>query len=282
MVKWVFGCAMALALAACASGPEAAPGPVRLEQAWRLGGFANPESVALSADRTFLYVSNVAGEGDARDGDGFISRVSLSGEMLARDFATGLHAPKGLARVGDALWVSDIDAIVEIDAATGALRRRIAAEGARFLNDAAVLPNGVVIASDSGTQRIYAVHGGATEVWLEDPLLRAINGLLPERDRLIVTTMAGRLLAVDYATKAITVLAEGLGDADGVVNLGSGRYLVTEWPGVVHVVDARSGTHETISDTRAARRFMNDNLLHAGVLYQAHWEPSELTAYRVR
>ncbi len=272
---------VAAAAAACASAPEPAV-PVRLEQAWRIGGLANPESVALSADRSFLYVSNVNGEGDAKDGNGFISRVSLRGDMLARDFATGLDAPKGLALAGDALFVSDIDRIVEIDAASGAVRRRIEAPGARFLNDAAVLPDGTVIASDSATQRIYAVRGAAAEVWLEDALLSAINGLLPQRDRLIVTTMAGRLLAVDYTSKAITVLAEGLGDADGVANLGGGRYLVTEWPGVVHVVDARSGTHETISDTRVARRFMNDNLLYRGVLYQAHWEPSELTAYRLR
>lgn len=271
---------MAAALVACASAPGPS-GPVRLVEAWRIGGFANPESVALSADQSFLYVSNVAGEGGAKDGNGFVSRVSLSGEMLARDFAVGLDAPKGLALVGDALFVSDIDRIVEIEAATGAVRRRIEAPGARFLNDAAVLPDGTVVASDSGTQRIYAVRDAAAEVWLEGALLASVNGLLPERDRLIVTTMAGRLLAVDYATKAITVLAEGLGDADGVADLGSGRYLVTEWPGVAHVVDTRAGSHQTISDTRASRRFMNDNLLHRGVLYQAHWEPSELTAYRV-
>lgn len=281
MVKSALLGMCAAVLAACASAPAPAE-PVRLEEAWRIGGFANPESVALSADRSFLYVSNVNGEGDVKDGNGFISRVSLQGEMLARDFATSLDAPKGLALAGDALFVSDVDRIVEIDAATGVVRRRIEAPGARFLNDAAVLPDGTVIASDSGMQRIYAVRGHSAEVWLEDALLRSINGLLPERDRLIVTTMAGRLLAIDYATKAITVLAEGLGDADGVVNLGRGRYLVTEWPGVVHVVDTRTGARETIADTRAARRFMNDNVLHAGVLYQAHWEPSELTAYRVR
>jgi hypothetical protein len=92
--------------------------------------------------------------------------------------------------------------------------------------------------------------------------------------------MAGRLLAIDYATKAVTVLAEGLGDADGIAPLAGGRYLVSEWPGLMHVVAPR-GAHTTIMDTRAEKRFLNDFLLIGDTLYQPHWEPGELSAYRV-
>jgi hypothetical protein len=107
-----------------------------------------------------------------------------------------------------------------------------------------------------------------------------VNGLLPEPERLVVTTMAGRLLAIDWDSRAVTVLAEGLGDADGVAALGAGRYLVSEWPGLMHVV-ATDGTHTTIMDTREEQRFLNDFLLVGDVLYQPHWEPSEMSAYRV-
>jgi DNA-binding beta-propeller fold protein YncE len=275
--------AAALALAACAqqTPPPASAAAPRLEQVWRLAGLANPESVALSADGAFLYVTNVNGEGEAQDGNGFISRVSLNGDMLQREFATGLDAPKGVMVGGDALYVADVDELVVLDAATGAIRRRVPAPGAGFLNDLAFAPDGQVLMADSATQRIYGVRSDAAEVWLEHELLDSVNGLLPEPDRLVVTTMAGRLLAVDYESRAVTVLAEGLGNADGVASLGDESYLVSEWPGLVHVVNTADGSHETIMDTRAQERLLNDFLLVGDILYQPHWEPSELSAYRV-
>lgn len=274
MVKWL---SALLALAACAHAPEPPP---RLEQIWRAGGLANPESAALSADGAFLYVTNVNGEGDAKDGNGFISRVSVDGAVIEREFATGLDGPKGIALRGNALYVADIDQVVVLDAANGAVRQRVSAPGARFLNDLAITPTGAVLIADSGTGRIYALGATAIEVWLEDSLLRSINGFLPEANRLIVTTMAGRLLAIDYTTRAITVLAEGLGDADGVAAISGGRYLVSEWPGLMHVVTP-DGAHETILDVRGEQRFLNDFLLVGDKLYQPHWEPSEFSAYRV-
>jgi DNA-binding beta-propeller fold protein YncE len=282
MVKRLSAAALLLVVACAqeappASAPSQAP---RLEQIWRVGGLANPESVALSADGTFLYVTNVNGDGEAVDGNGFISRVSTSGEMLQRDFATGLDGPKGIMLGGDALYVADISQMVVIDAATGAVRRRVPTPGAVFLNDLTFAPSGEVLIADSGGARIFAIQSDNAEVWLEHELLDGINGFLPEPSRLVVTTMAGRLLTIDYETGAITVLAENLANADGVAALSQGRYLVSEWPGRMFVVSA-DGSHETIMDTRAENRLLNDFLLSGDVLYQPHWDPSELTAYRV-
>ncbi|MGQ0534312.1 MAG: SMP-30/gluconolactonase/LRE family protein [Caulobacteraceae bacterium] len=271
--------AMLILAAACA--PEtASPQAPRLEQLWRVSGLANPESVAISSDGTFLYVTNVNGEGEARDGNGFISRVSTRGEILELEFAIGLDGPKGIMLGGDALYVSDINQLVVVDATTGAVRRRVQARGAQFLNDLTFAPDGQVLIADSGGQRIYAIRTDTAEVWLQHELLDSINGLLAEPSRLLVTTMAGRLLAIDYETRAITVIAGGLGNADGIAALGDGRYLVSEWPGLMHVV-AANGSHQTVLDTREEERYLNDFLLVGDVLYQPHWEPSELTAYRV-
>ncbi|MBC7768998.1 MAG: PQQ-binding-like beta-propeller repeat protein [Phycisphaerales bacterium] len=269
-------------LAACSQ--TAAPPPsaqqVSLELMWRATGLANPESAALSADGAFLYVTNVNGEADARDGNGFIARVSTDGRVLQREFATGLDGPKGVMLGGDALYVADINQLVVLDAATGAVRRRVPTPGAQFLNDLTFSPDGQVLIADSGAGRIYAIRTDTPEIWLEHPLLASINGFLPEPERLVVTTMQGRLLAIDYQTKAIRVLAEGLGDADGLAALGGGRYIVSEWPGRMHVV-AADGSHATILETAAETRYLNDFLLVDDVLYQPHWEPSEFSAYRV-
>jgi len=251
-----------------------------LTQAWSTGGFANPESVLLSPDGKFLFVSNVAGEGDARDGNGFISRVSLDGAMLEREWAKGLDAPKGLAIAGQRLFVSDVTALVEIDIASGKVLARHDAEGAGFLNDVTVAPGNAVLVSDSAKARIYQWRKGRMSIWLEDELLRSINGLLAEEGRLVVSTMQGKLLAVDWKTRAITVLADGLGNADGIVALGRGAYLVSEWPGRMFHVRA-DGTPRVLLDTREVKRFLNDFILVGDRLIVPNWEPSSVTAYRL-
>lgn len=261
-----------------AAALAADPAAPRLEPSWVAPGFANPESVALSADGRFLYVSNVDGEGDARDGKGGISRLSLDGRMLERDWATGLDAPKGMALRGDRLYVSDVTALVEIDSDSGETVARHAAPDSGFLNDVALTADGVVLASDSARSRIYAWREGRMEVWLQDDLLRGVNGLLPEPARLVVSTMQGRLLAVDWNTRKMTQLAEGLGDADGIAALGGGAYLVSEWPGRLFHVQA-DGRVGTLIDAREEKRYLNDILLVGDRLVVPNWEPGTVSIY---
>lgn len=278
MVKLFAVIACVLSMAACASPPRAQV--PTLVPAWSTTGLANPESVLPAAAGDVLYVSNVNGEGDARDGNGFISKVAPDGKLLEREWVTGLDAPKGLALAGGRLFVADITSLVEIDPATGRILARHAAAGAGFLNDVAATADAGVLASDSANARIYAWRDGRMQVWLEHDLLRGINGLLPEPGRLVATTMQGRLLAIDWRTRAITPLADGLGEADGVAALGDGAYLAGEWPGrLFHV--AADGVVTTLLDTRATRHYWNDFLLIGDRLLVPNWEPGTLTAYRL-
>ncbi|UTP41314.1 hypothetical protein M9M90_09100 [Phenylobacterium sp. LH3H17] len=268
-----------LLIAACQGLPAQAA--ARLEPLWTLDGLEAPESVALSADGSFFYVANVVGEGDAKDGRGFISRVSRDGKLLQKEWATGLNAPKGAVLAHGRLYVTDINRLVGFDLTTGKAVETHEVAGAGFLNDTAVAPDGTLLFSDSGNARIYAKQGkGDVTVWVQAPELRAVNGLLPEKDRLVVTTMAGKLLAVDYRTKAITVLAEGIGDGDGAARLDDGRYLVSEWPGRMFEV-APGGALAVTLDTKAAGRFMNDFIRVGDQLIVPNWMPGSLTAYRI-
>lgn len=271
---------LALALALSGLGGAAA-GQVRLESRWTLSGLDDPESVALSADGQVLYVANVAGEGDAKDGKGHISKVSRDGTLIERAWARGLDAPKGLVLSGGRLWASDIGALVEIDLSSGKVVGRHAIAGAVFLNDVAAAPGGGLLAADSGTGKVHLVKDGKAELWAEDPLLRSVNGLLPEPSRLVVTTMAGRLLAIDYASRRVDVLAEGLGQADGVAALGAGRYLVSEWPGRLFEV-APDGSAQVLIDSRKAGSYINDFILVGDELIVPNWKPGALVSYRLR
>lgn len=272
----VLGLLAAAGLAACA--PKTAA-PAAWTPVWRAAGLADPESVAPSPDGKLLYVANVNGEADARDGNGFISRLSPDGRIIDRTWVTGLDAPKGAVAAGDRLYVSDITRLVEIDRVAGKILARYEAPGAKFLNDVALSPDGTPLVSDSQTARIYALEGGRMQVWAEDPLLKGANGLLPERDRLLMITMDGKLLAFDYATRAPKVLVEGLGLGDGLAPAGGGAYYASEWPGRLYRIGA-DGKVATLIDSRKAGIYINDIARAGDELLVPHMKPGEVVAYR--
>jgi glucose/arabinose dehydrogenase len=273
------------ALVGCSSSTalEVIEGPnVRLETVWRTAGFAQPESVTLSADKTILYVTNVDGDGAAADGKGSIATVdAATGKILDADWVSGLDAPKGIDRMGERLYVADIDEIVVVDLLTAAIVERHPVQDAQFLNDVAVLSDGTVLVSDSRAGRIHQLLDGVVSVFVEGPDLARVNGIFPaDRHHVIVVTMEGKLLDIDRFSREIRVLAEGLDQADGVVPLRPRRYLVTAWPGLLQVVEG-DGSHAVLLDTRAVGRSMNDGVRADDMFYQTHMRPGELTAYRI-
>jgi sugar lactone lactonase YvrE len=231
-------------------------------EVWRLDGFATPESVVHDAARGLLYVSNIAGEALERNAAGFLSIVSLDGEMVRRDWVTGLNAPKGLALHGTTLYVADLDRLVAIDVEAGTVAGSWPVEGAEFLNDPAVTEDGRVFVTDMGRHAIYALEGAAMVLWLEDEALQHPNGLRADGDRLVVapwgqdmqedftTLVGGHLLTVDIGTREIAPLGSGapVGNLDGLEPDGDGNWLATDWiaGGLLRI--RPDGSHEQVID----------------------------------
>jgi DNA-binding beta-propeller fold protein YncE len=216
-----------------------AAGPTPL---WQTDGFANPESVVYSSQQKMLYVSNVNGEPDAKDGNGFISRVGLDGKVIKREWFKGLNAPKGLGYYYGLLYVADIDELLEIDTGNGRVKRRFKAAGAKFLNDVTVTGNGTVFVSDQITNTIWRLSGNSFTPWLQSAELENPNGLLFDKGKLLVaswgvmkpdfsTETPGYIKAVDLDTQAITPLVAPipLGNLDGLVSDGQGGYVVSDF-----------------------------------------------------
>ena len=197
--------------AAAETEPEAAASTVSnlpdLEQAWVATGFAAPEGVATDGD--VLYISNVAGEGNAKDGEGWISRVSMQGEVLDEKWVSGLNAPKGMAVRDGKLFVSDFDAYHVIDIASGQIDNTYPVEGAGFLNDITVWQNGVYL-SDSGSARIFQIDVNGYKEWLADDRLDGVNGLTPDGDRLLIATMSSGSLFETLGARDLTEIASGM------------------------------------------------------------------------
>src|SRR5688572_29013216 len=228
----------ALMIGVFASATAAAE-PVKV---WEATGLKNPESAVYDAGAGVIYVSDVAGEPNAKDQAGFIAKLSPEGEVTDAEWISGLNAPKGMALAEGKLYVADIDQLAVVDVASGEIIAKHDAPGAKFLNDVAVAGDGRVFVSDMVTNTIWALEGDKFEVWVQDAALENPNGLFPEAGRLVVgswgvmaddfsTKVPGHMKTVDLATKEIKPLgsAEPVGNLDGVEGYGAGGYLATDW-----------------------------------------------------
>lgn len=204
--------------------------------------FQQPESVVYDSQRDLLFVSNVNGAPNEVDGNGYISQLSVDGKLIEQHWLTGLDAPKGLAIVGDTLYVADINQLVAIDIKHKKISKRYPVSGAKFLNDVVADTAGNVYVSDMLTDTIHRLTQGKLEVWLHDDALEYPNGLLIEGDNLIVaswgvmtdgfaTDIAGHLKTIDLASKKIQSLGDKtpVGNLDGLESDGEGNYFVTDW-----------------------------------------------------
>jgi len=233
--------------------------PANFTPLWTLSkGLAQPESVLYDFKHSQLYVSNVQGNPGKKDGKGYISQVSLTGKLLEKEWVKNLNAPKGMAIVGNTLYVTDIDALVAINIEKKVVIKRYEVPDAKFLNDVAADKSGNVYVSDMLSNTIHCLCESKFAVWLQDKDLMSPNGLVAEKERLVVgswgitsggfaTTVVGHLKTVAYADKKIASLGDGkpVGNLDGVESDGVGGYYATDWMvGKVFHFDANGKARE--------------------------------------
>lgn len=218
-----------------------------------VSGFEFPESAYWDGATGSFYVSNFGGselDPNGRDPDGYISKLSGGGHVVAAKWVTGLRSPKGIRRLGDRLFVADAGQLVVIDIAAAAVETTVDLDaiGAKFPNDVAVdEASGDLYVSDMLRNAVYRLPAGSLtpEVFVESADLESPNGLLVDGGNLLVAAYGrnldpatftpeqpGRVLAVDLATKAISPLGgmAPTGRLDGIEKLDD-RYLVTDNPG---------------------------------------------------
>lgn len=188
------------------------------EQTWRLqANFKSLESAAIAIDQESVFVSNV--NGYSRNGEGFISRLSMSGELLNLHWLRGLNAPTGLRVTGDTLWAVDFDRIVEISIGDRAIVREFPApdEDPR-LNDLFVTDDDMVFVTGSASSSIYVLKDDDLILWRHDPiLLRYANGIAADSQRVYVAGL--HLVAIDRADLSIRQIGApaDLIDLEGVL-----------------------------------------------------------------
>lgn len=225
---------------------------VEIEEVWKTDTLLRtPESVLFDEDRDIIYVANInAVNKESQDGDGFISRLNVNGEIADLKWVEGLNDPKGMGIYENKLYVTDLTEVVEIDIESGKITSKIAAEGAIFLNDLAISAEGEIYVSDSYGNKIYKVDNGTASIWMEDEALDKPNGLFMEEDRMLMVSMnQGILRSVNLEEKKYDDWVGDMAGADGIGKTENGDYFISNWNGEVFFV-SKEGKNTRVLDTK--------------------------------
>jgi hypothetical protein len=251
-VRVLLAAAGLAALAACGGGREtgemaggadtsaaAGTAPLSAAIAHTVDKLEAPEAARFDSELGVYFVANIKGDPLGKDGNGYISRITRDGQVDSLKFIAGgrggarLNAPKGMAIAGDTLWVADIDAVRAFDKRSGKPITTVSlAKEAKFLNDAAVGPDGAIYFTDTGANRVFRVAGGKATVALDFKDLQGPNGITWD-------SAASQFVIVPFQGKSIhrwapgdsvpRVVVEGPGQMDGIEALGEGRFVVSTW-----------------------------------------------------
>jgi hypothetical protein len=208
----------------------------KLTKVWEVDtGLTVPESAFYNSFDNTIYVSNIVGNFNEKDGVGYISKINLRGEMVEKEWVRGLNAPKGMYFTKSKLYVTDIDRVLEIEMPSGKILKEYKSSLSKDLNDVTIASNGRVYITDSGTNCIFTVGKDSLEVFLQSPAVEGMNGIYSEGDLLYIGA-GGKLLSIDVNTKSISVLAANAGYMDGLLKIGKSTFLTSNWSGTVQMI----------------------------------------------
>lgn len=240
-----------LLLAAMAAGCRAArEGDESLATVVENVGLETPESVLHDPVADVYLVSNVNGAPLVEDDNGFITRLSPSGEVLELKWIDGaadgvtLNAPKGMALAGETLYVTDISVVRMFDRRSGVPQGEIPVEGATFLNDLATGLDGAVYLTDSGlragedgfvpagTDGVYRIDAnGELDLLASGEELAHPNGVAMDTQGLWVVAYGSDILYRIEDGNMVDQTNLPSGSLDGLVILPDAQMLVSSWEG---------------------------------------------------
>ncbi len=182
---------------------------------------ADPDNIIVVGDDIYVTEEDVQGR---------VVKIDAAGEVTT--FVSGLSNPEGLDRGPDGhLYLAEH--------ATAGHVYRFAMDGARETfapvtdgEGIRCLPGGSLVVAETSHDRVVRIDPGGSRALITDESMTAPDGLAydPALDRVLVTEDAspGRLLAVDLATGAMSIVAYGMDAPQTMLVEPDGAILVAE------------------------------------------------------
>ncbi|HEU5407146.1 MAG TPA: hypothetical protein VFU48_05230, partial [Nitrospira sp.] len=143
-------------------------------EAAQITGLESPNSFIGDPSGKEYFISNINGEPEARDNNGFITKLNAEGKVTDLKFIQGgvagvlLHAPKGMALVGPILYIADLDQLKAFDKTSGKLIATVlfptSSHTRVSLTDVAAAPDGMLYVSDEAANSIYRIDPSGDRV----------------------------------------------------------------------------------------------------------------------
>lgn len=221
----------------------------KLTKTWEIINQLNyPESVAWDKENKVLYVSNFV-----HGTEEYLSKISIDGKIIEREWVKGLHRPTALLLTGDSLLVVERRGIAIVDIKSAKICRRIPVEGALFLNDIALSVDcKTIFVGDSEASRIYKIEESKVEVWVEGTIAQKPNALAIDGQKLIVGCMGNNsLISIDIVTGKATTLCEFFPGTiiDGIQILENGSILIADFKGILFIRDHMGNLKELLNSS---------------------------------
>lgn len=203
------------------------------------------ESALFDSDSDMIFIANIDGDPAGKDGKGFISKISKTGEIIELQWISGLDAPKGMGIVGGKLYVTNVDELVEIDIANSKISNRYKVEGAKFLNDLDTYGD-IVYFTDMNTGKIHVFQNGNFSVFAENQ--KNINGIRISEDGTIYG-LDGEGLKKYKSDGTFEIINANVKGGDGLVILEDNVFVASRWQGEVYLI--KDGIETMLLDTKA-------------------------------
>ena len=242
--------ALTCLVAGCASPrpvrPVASSSSLPLQPILSNAGFAAPENLVYDAQDNVYLISNMNGSARARDGNGFVSRVSADGKMVSLKWIDGSHpgtrldAPKGLAIHGDTLVIADVGCVRLFNLHTGAALGVWDVPGV-LMNDVSFAPDGTLYVTDTGPGAgksdgvdhdavfHFIAPNHPTEVVAGSDLSGPDGIVASDSDFVYATFGANRVDRITRSGARTTLVTLPGKKVDGLRELNDGSFVITSW-----------------------------------------------------
>jgi hypothetical protein len=198
-------------------------------------GFETPASVLHDDVRDLYLVSNVNGGLLDRDGNGFITRLYPDGRVYQRRWIEGgkdgveLNAPKGMAILGDTLFVADIHCVRLFNRISGDPLGSVCPQGASNLHDLAVERRGPLYVTDrSGVLFAIEMDGSYREA-LRGEDLGEPTGIAASVRGVFVAGFQNRSVSQLWPEELKPFVRGSNWKLDGLVITDDGSFVFTNW-----------------------------------------------------